>query len=69
MTIEAGGIRQMAQVCSSEGYAATHDYRLHFGLGDAEQVDRVEVRWPGGAVQVLERLEARKVHCIQESVE
>ena len=27
---------------------------LYFGLGDAAAVDRVEVRWPSGADQMLE---------------
>ena len=26
---------------------------LHFGLGAAERVERIEVRWPGGGVQEL----------------
>jgi hypothetical protein len=27
---------------------------LHFGLGDATRIDKVEVRWPNGASQVFE---------------
>ena len=27
---------------------STHDPRLHFGLGAATIVERIEVTWPGG---------------------
>ena len=30
--------------------------RIHFGLGDARRIDRVEVRWPGGRTTELARL-------------
>ncbi len=40
------------------GYAGQSDPRLHFGLGDAERVDLVEVRWPDGGRQYLEDVEA-----------
>jgi enediyne biosynthesis protein E4 len=32
------------------GYASSSDPRLHFGLGDARRVDRLEVHWPSGRV-------------------
>jgi hypothetical protein len=31
---------------------------VHFGLGDAERVDRLEIRWPSGKNQVLTDLKA-----------
>ena len=27
--------------------------RLHFGLGSAKQIERIEVRWPSGQVDTL----------------
>ena len=30
---------------------------LHFGIGSAEQVDRIEVQWPSGVEQVVEDIE------------
>ncbi len=33
------------------GYLSTGDPRVHFGLGDASRVDRLEIRWPSGAVE------------------
>ena len=43
-------IRDLA---SGESYLSVHDPRLHFGLGSATRVDRLEVRWPDGSSQVL----------------
>lgn len=34
----------------STGYAGQNDTRIHFGLGDAEGVDSLVVRWPSGRV-------------------
>jgi hypothetical protein len=34
---------------------------LFFGLGKAETVDRIEVRWPSGAKQEWQRVAANRV--------
>ena len=54
--ISVGGQTQHAEVQSGGSYLSHNDLRLHFGLGKAERVDRLEVRWPSGAVQVLSDL-------------
>ena len=41
-------------VRTSNGLFSAHDPRLHFGLGDAKQIDRVEVRWPDGTHSMVE---------------
>jgi hypothetical protein len=53
VTVEAGGIVQIREVDGGNGYSSQSDRRLLFGLGGADHVDRVEVRWPDGTVQVL----------------
>ena len=35
------------------GYLAQGLYPLYFGLGEAQVVDQVEVRWPSGRTQVV----------------
>lgn len=47
----ANGRRQRAEVASGRGYNSQSDLRIHFGLGAAEKVDRLEVRWPNGATE------------------
>jgi hypothetical protein len=52
--------------CSSTGsYLSAHDKRLHFGLGTAREAS-VEIRWPSGARQVLERVAADQILRVRE---
>jgi enediyne biosynthesis protein E4 len=53
--LTAGGRTQVRQVQAAGGYLSQSTGDLHFGLGGATAVDRVEIRWPGGQVQVLEK--------------
>ncbi|HEB61246.1 MAG TPA: hypothetical protein ENJ06_05410, partial [Phycisphaeraceae bacterium] len=46
--VEAGNRRLMGQLIPVGGHSGKqNDYFLHFGLADAEMVDRLTVRWPG----------------------
>ncbi len=49
----AGGLVQNQTRRHGVGLAGTSDHRVHFGLGTASTVDRVEVRWPSGQTQLL----------------
>jgi enediyne biosynthesis protein E4 len=52
--------------CSSTGsYLSAHDKRLHFGLGSAREA-KVEIRWPAGRQQVLERIKADQILTVKE---
>jgi hypothetical protein len=37
------------------GYLASHDPREILGAGPSATIDRVEIRWPGGAVSRIEK--------------
>jgi len=47
--VTASGARQRGEVFSGGSYASSSDQRLHFGLGSATKVDKVEIDWPSGA--------------------
>jgi hypothetical protein len=66
VALSAGGRTQVAEKKSASGYLSTNDPRLHFGLGRAETVDRIEIRWPSGTTQVLEGVPARQVLDVTE---
>jgi enediyne biosynthesis protein E4 len=49
VTVVAGDKTWIAEVTTGGSYLSASDPRLHFGLGDAQKVDRVQVVWPSGA--------------------
>jgi hypothetical protein len=51
--VTAGDMRQRLDAVSGGGYASQNDSRLHAGLGAATKVDKLEVRWPGGATEMV----------------
>src|SRR5712691_428695 len=51
--VTAGGVRQRGDVFSGGSYASSSDQRLHFGLGTATKVDKVEIVWPDGVKEEL----------------
>jgi len=59
--LKAGGRGQWRDVASGDSYLSTHDPRLHFGLGSAETVDEVDVRWPDGTHTVRRDVPARQM--------
>ena len=48
VTVVAGGRSWVQEVRSGSSYLSSSDLRLHFGLGLASSIDRVEVLWPSG---------------------
>jgi len=54
VTLTVGERVHVRRVYAGEGYLGTPSKRLHFGLGAAEVVDRVEVVWPDGGRTALE---------------
>jgi hypothetical protein len=51
---EAGGKTPTRWVEAGSGYAAQSAFPLHFGLGDAERAEAVEIAWPSGRVARLD---------------
>jgi hypothetical protein len=47
--VVAGGRTFVRHVAGGSGQGCQDSASLHFGLGDAEEVDRIEVDFPGGA--------------------
>ena len=44
----AGGKGWVQEVRSGSSYLSSSDLRLHFGIGAAVKIDRVEIDWPSG---------------------
>ena len=54
------GIRQVQERQSGGSYLSSHDPRLHFGLGTATSA-QVEIHWPDGTHQIMEKVAANQV--------
>jgi hypothetical protein len=66
VTVTAGGRRQVLSRQGGGSYQTASDPRLHFGLGPAERVDSVEVRWPSGRDDRFEGLAADTIYRLRE---
>ncbi len=66
VTVEAGGTRRVVQRMGGGSFLSASDGRLHFGLGAATRVDRVEVRWPSGRVDQFRDLAVDRGHRLRE---
>ncbi len=64
--VVAGSLSQIDEVRSGGSYLSQNDLRLHFGLGPADKVDRVEVRWPSGSTQTLQNLASDRFYIVKE---
>ncbi len=58
--------RQIEEVRSGGGYFSQNDLRVHFGIGKAEKVDLLEIRWPSGQVDTLKDVKANQVLYVKE---
>ena len=52
VSLSAGASSQVLEKHSGRGYQSDYGKRLHFGLGHAEIVDVLEIRWPSGKVDI-----------------
>jgi hypothetical protein len=57
---------QIDEVRSGGGYFSQNDLRVHFGLGKAEKVVLLEIRWPSGQVDTLKDVKPNQVIYVKE---
>jgi len=60
--------RQIDEVRSGGGYFSQSDLRVHFGLGKAQKVDLIEIRWPSGQVDTVKDVVANQLVTVKEGV-
>jgi hypothetical protein len=64
--VYAGSLMQTAQKRSTTGYLSQNDPRLHFGLGQNTTIDKIEIQWPSGKLQLIENVKVNQVLTITE---
>ena len=66
MKCVTGDLVQIDEVRSGGSYLSHNDLRIHFGLGAAEKVDLLEVRWPSGQVDSFRNLAVDRIVVAKE---
>lgn len=51
--VTVDGFTQRQDVLAGGSFASSPDQRPHFGLGNAGKIEKVEVRWPSGKVEMI----------------
>jgi len=64
--VVAGDLKQIDEVHSGRGYQSHWGSRLHFGLGKHDRIDRIEIHWIGGGVDVLRNVGVDRLLTITE---
>jgi hypothetical protein len=64
--VKAGARILVDEVRSGSSYISNSDMRVHFGLGKADRIEWVEVRWPGGLTERFANLPVDQIHVLKE---
>ena len=67
VALTASGKTQVLERTGGGSYLSASDGRLHFGLGKAERVDRIAVKWGTGRVDVYKDLRGDTGYLLRES--
>ncbi len=62
----ANGLTQTYEVQTASSYLSANDRRPLVGLGREKAATRVEIRWPNGAMQVIENAKAGQTLAVKE---
>jgi hypothetical protein len=57
---------QTNHMTTAVGYASSSHFGVHFGLGQSNQVNRIEIRWPSGVHQTLRDVRTNQVLRVEE---
>ena len=69
VTVHADDLMQFAEVASGYSFGNSNSLELEFGLGHRRRVDRVEIVWPSGQVDVFRDIEADQHLLLREGGE
>ncbi|MDP9159849.1 MAG: CRTAC1 family protein [Acidobacteriota bacterium] len=58
--------QQIDEVRSGGSYISQNDLRIHFGIGNADKVELLEVHWPSGQVDTLKDLKPNQLIFVKE---
>jgi hypothetical protein len=67
ITVTTGSLGQVWEVKRTVAIYSCSDPRAHFGLGDADRIDAVRVRWPSGKIQEFSDVAADRHYVVDEN--
>src|SRR6185437_11559602 len=66
VTATAGDLIQTKEVMSGGSYLSQDDLRIHFGLGNHDRADKVEIHWPDGTKQAFSNVSSDRFYQVTE---
>jgi hypothetical protein len=66
LRLTAGRKVLLREVKAGSSYLSQNDMRIHFGMGNAARAEKLEIRWPSGALDVMQDIEANQILTITE---
>ena len=67
--LTAGDLLMVRQIVAGNGHNCQAMRRAHFGLGQSQKVDKIEIRWPSGTMQVIESPAINQIIKVEESAD
>ena len=64
VTLRCEGRSAIGQIVTGDGYRSQHANTVHFGLGQADRADSVEIRWPNGQTVALRQPDINRYHSL-----
>ena len=68
LKLVAEGFPQIKQRQGGMSYMSAQDPRVHFGLGQREHIESLEITWPSGIVDILRNISVNQIITIKEKV-
>ncbi|MDZ7719232.1 MAG: CRTAC1 family protein [Balneolaceae bacterium] len=63
------GKKTRKSVTAGEAFSSQSQKTIHFGVGEVQEVEKAEIRWPSGIVQTINNPELNMNHKIKEASE
>ena len=65
-TISGEEVWQTRKITASSGYCSQNSYTVHVGLGDASNIDEIEILWPSGLTENFNDIAINEMYIIIE---
>ncbi len=66
VTLKTNKRSMIQEVQAGASYLSQNDFRLHFGLGNGERIESVEVRWSDGKIENISGAEPNRIVTISQ---